>query len=282
MSAAVPPNGFRNALVLGGGGAVGLTWMAGVVAGLGEAGVDVTLADRIVGTSAGAITAAAVTGGVDPERLLNPPERPGVSGELRVNANGLNEILGELFALGLEPDEFRRRVGERALAASAGDPAEHIARMANLIGVEAWPERELLVTAVDATTGRRQVWTPGGKATLAEAVASSTSVPGVFPPIPIDGTVYIDGGLYSPVNADLAAGAEFMLIIEPLAHLFPRSPSDSELGGAATQSIAPDAAAIAAIGPNLFDPAAREPAFREGVRQGGEAAPRLKDVWPTA
>src|SRR5690348_13248933 len=49
------------ALVLGGGGSAGNAWEIGVVAGLADAGVDVTDADLIVGTSAGATVAVQVT-----------------------------------------------------------------------------------------------------------------------------------------------------------------------------------------------------------------------------
>ncbi|MFE3192788.1 patatin-like phospholipase family protein [Nocardia sp. NPDC059240] len=282
MSAAVPPNGIGHALVLGGGGAVGLSWMAGVVIGLREHGIDTALAERIVGTSAGAVVGAALAAEVDLTLLLR---RPGPDSDLEpieFDPNSFGEILGLLATPGLDPAEARRRVGARALEMNVGDPAAHIARIGGFVGNVAWPQRDLRITAVSVTTGDLQVWTPDGKATLPEALASSTSVPGVFPPIPIDGDFYIDGGMRSPINADLAAGAERILIIEPLAHLFPHVPSDRDLGGAATSFIVPDADAIAAYGLDLFNAAALEPAYEAGLRQGGEAAPGLKDFWPTA
>ncbi|WP_240675170.1 patatin-like phospholipase family protein [Cellulomonas endophytica] len=63
------PSGGRRALVLGGGGSTGNAWLLGVVAGLSDAGLDVTDADLTVGTSAGA-TAAAQLGGATPATLL--------------------------------------------------------------------------------------------------------------------------------------------------------------------------------------------------------------------
>ena len=50
-------------LVLAGGGAAGNAWALGVVAGLSDAGVDVTAADLIVGTSSGSTVAAQITCG---------------------------------------------------------------------------------------------------------------------------------------------------------------------------------------------------------------------------
>src|SRR3954470_16387008 len=57
------------ALVLGGGGSTGNAWLIGVVAGLFDAGLDVTTADLIIGTSAGATAAAQITS-ANPTELL--------------------------------------------------------------------------------------------------------------------------------------------------------------------------------------------------------------------
>lgn len=47
------------ALVLGSGGAAGNAWLIGIIAGLGEAGIDMTeAADLVIGTSSGATAAA--------------------------------------------------------------------------------------------------------------------------------------------------------------------------------------------------------------------------------
>ena len=67
----------RTALVLGGGGITGIAWEIGVLAGLAEAGADLTGADLVVGTSAGSVVGAQVTAGADLEALharqLEPP-----------------------------------------------------------------------------------------------------------------------------------------------------------------------------------------------------------------
>ncbi|BAW06332.1 hypothetical protein NS14008_14000 [Nocardia seriolae] len=279
----MPPNRIRHALVLGGGGAVGLSWMAGVVIGLRAGGIDPALAERIVGTSAGAVVGAVLAADIDPSLLLRRPAADSADlPPIKFDPNSFGEIFGLLSTPGLDPNEARRRAGARALEMNLGDPADHIARIGGFVGHADWPQRDLRITAISVTTGELQVWTPDGKAPLPEALASSTSVPGVFPPIPIDGTHYFDGGMRSPINADLAAGAERMLIIEPLAHLFPHSPSDRDLGGAATTFIVPDPGAIAAFGPDLFSVTALEPAYEAGYRQGAEAAPDIKEIWPSA
>lgn len=276
MSETVSLNGFSLALVLGGGGPVGLAWLAGLATGLRDSGIDLSLADRFVGTSAGAVVGAVLADGGDPARLL----RPSTSAPVQADPARMAEIFAVLRAPGQDPAQARRRAGELALAAQVGDPDEHIARMGGLAGVAQWPARDLVVTAIDVTTGELRTWTRDGAASLPAALASSTAVPGVFPPIPIDGRHYIDGGLRSPVNADLAAGADVVVIVEPLAHMFPRIPSDRELGSATEISIVPDDHAITAFGLDVFDPAALAPAHAAGMRQSAEAALRLKDVWP--
>src|SRR4249919_4197430 len=59
----------ERALVLGGGGAAGNAWLIGVIAGLFEAGLDVTEADLIIGTSAGSTAAAQITSATPAELL---------------------------------------------------------------------------------------------------------------------------------------------------------------------------------------------------------------------
>jgi NTE family protein len=59
----------ERALVLGGGGSTGNAWLIGVITGLFDAGLDVTTADLIIGTSAGSTAAAQVTS-ASPTQLL--------------------------------------------------------------------------------------------------------------------------------------------------------------------------------------------------------------------
>ncbi|WSI98836.1 patatin-like phospholipase family protein [Nocardia sp. NBC_01329] len=120
----------------------------------------------------------------------------------------------------------------------------------------------------------------GGAASLVQALASSTAVPGVFPPIEIDGRHYIDGGVRSTVNADLAVDHDVIVIMEPLAHVYPRTRADRELGAAREITVRPDDTAVAAFGTDLFADAALGPAYESGVRQAATAAAELKEFWP--
>src|ERR1700678_2418082 len=60
----------ERALVFGGGGSAGNAWEIGVIAGLFDAGLDVTKADLIIGTSAGSTAAAQISSPTQPAELL--------------------------------------------------------------------------------------------------------------------------------------------------------------------------------------------------------------------
>ncbi|WP_369185234.1 patatin-like phospholipase family protein [Streptomyces sp. Y1] len=271
------------ALVLGAGGSVGTAWTAGLAGGLRRAGVDLGEADLFVGTSAGAITAALLATGQDPDRLATPvrPTGPG-AGRPQVDGRRLGEAFAVLGNAADDPDGARRRVGRIALAAETGPEEAHIARMRGMVGADHWPDRRLLIPATDAETGEQRVFDRASGAPLPAAVAAATAFPGIYPPITVDGRRYLDGSLHSATNAALAAGARVLVVIDPQAHLFPRELLDRELAVAAAHTVLtvePDPAALRAFGPDLNDRTAWEPSYREGLRQGAEAAERLRPAW---
>ncbi|MFI1463578.1 patatin-like phospholipase family protein [Nocardia carnea] len=272
------------ALVLGGGGPVGITWLAGLTHGLRSAGIDLARADRIIGTSAGAVVGSAIAAGTDLSTLLTPrPESAEPPTAAPAHDYGvLLEITTLLRAVDQDRDLVLQRVGELALGADTGDPAQHLKRIGALVDFAEWPDHDLLVTSIDIGSGSLTAWTRNDAATLVEALGASTAVPGVFPPIEIAGRHYIDGGVRSTINADLAAGYDAVVILEPLAHLYPRTRADRDLGAAREITIAPDEIAIAAFGPDLFGAAALVPSYDSGLRQAAAAAEELQDFWPGA
>jgi NTE family protein len=271
------------ALVLGPGGVVGTAWMAGLASGLRRDGVDLAEADLIVGTSAGAIVGALLATGQDPDRLADPSRPADPDGSTpEADPGRVAEVFTVLADPGLEPAAARRRVGRLALAAETGTEHAYIARMASLISAREWPDRKLLITAVDIETGEPKVWDRASGAPLPAAVASSCAMPGVYPPITINGRRYMDGALRSGTNTDLATGADVLVVIEPLAHRFPASSSTEsspQHGEGTVVAIAPDPAAVDAFGPDLHDRAAWQPSYQAGVRQAAKAADRVRATW---
>lgn len=278
MPDAVPHSDTTIALVLGGGGPVGIAWLAGLTHGLRAAGIDPTRADRIIGTSAGAVVGAALAAGSDLSTLLTPRPTPATAPAR--DFGPLLEIAALLRAVDQDRELVLQRVGELALGAKTGDPAAHLERIGALVDFADWPDHDLVVTAIDIGSGALTAWTRDDPATLVQALAASTSVPGVFPPIEIGGRHYIDGGVRSTINADLAAGYDAVVILEPLAHVYPRTRADRELATARQVSITPDELAVAAFGPDLFADAALGPSYESGLRQASAAADELREFWP--
>ncbi|MFH7599871.1 patatin-like phospholipase family protein [Streptomyces racemochromogenes] len=273
----------ERALVLGPGGAVGTAWMAGLACGLRRDGVDVGEADLIVGTSAGAIVGALLATGQNPGRLAASTRTD--AHRVAADPARMREVFAVLGDAGLEPGEARRRVGRLALDGISPEADEALlAGRAALIGADAWPQRRLLITAVDATTGEPVVWDRDSGVPLVSAVAASSAFPGAAPPVAVGGRRYMDGALRSGTNVDLAAGARTLVVIEPMAHLSPREPLAQRaeaVGAEAVVAIGPDPAAVRAFGSDLGDLAAWEPAYRAGLRQAGEAGALLRPAWGT-
>lgn len=274
---------FDRALVLGPGSHVGTAWMAGLAYGLRRHGVDLAEADLIVGTSAGAIVGSLLATGQDPGRLATSA-RPDAH-RLRPDPARMGAVLAVLGDRSLQPGEARRRVGRLALEYTDPQADEAlIAGRAALIGADAWPERRLVLTAVDATTGEPVVWGRDSGVPLVHAVAASSAFPGAAPPVSIDGRRYMDGALRSGPNADLAGGARTLVVVEPMAHLFPREPLNQQLaavGADTVVTIGPDPASVRAFGSDMGDLAAWEPAYQAGLRQADDLDTQLRSTWRT-
>jgi NTE family protein len=272
-------------VVLGGGGIAGVAWEAGIVIGLRRAGVDLSSADVIVGTSAGSIVGSHVAFGTDLQALTAMTPAPGGANAAAVPAVSLEVILSALaplFDQGLDPVEGRRRVGAAARAAG-GDEQPFIARIASLLpAADRWPQRRFLVTAVDAESGEPVAWHRGSGVPLDRAVAASCAVPAVYPPVTIGGRRYMDGGIRSATNADLAAGCSAVIVLDAIGHLTPREPLQTELaalGTAATLVITPDDVAAAVLGTNLLDAAIAGPALEAGLTQAMSYGEPARTIW---
>jgi NTE family protein len=289
------------ALVLGGGGSAGNAWVIGVVAGLFDAGLDVTEADLIIGTSAGS-TAAAQLASATPTELLagvlaaasRQPTAPERSDGGRVPPRPASDHLertGRIIAAAEDPADMRRRLGAAALeldAASDGSwQARWRATVAARLPSQRWPERTMLLTAVDARTGEPVVFDRHSGVDLADAVAASCSS-GL--PYGIGDSRFIDGGYRrSSENADLAAGCGRVLVLSPFGGRS-RAPLDwgmhlaaqvDELraGGSRVETIVPDGNSREAFGSNMMDLSRRPLAARAGHVQGRALAGQLAEFW---
>jgi NTE family protein len=290
----------RTALVLGGGGSAGNAWLIGVIAGLFEAGLDVTEADLIIGTSAGATAAAQITSATPTKLLADiqsavPPRRttPVGSNGGRVPMGSVADHMertSRIIAAAEDAADMRRRMGAAALdMATASDGSGQTrwrATVAARLPNQRWPQRTVLVTAVDADTGEPAVFDRHSGVDLADAVAASCASGFAYS---IGSSRYIDGGYRRNENADLAAGCKRVLVLSPFGGRS-RHPlewgmqlaaqvDELRAGGSRVETIFPDGASEHMFGANAMDPSLRPPAARAGYNQGRTLADQLTEFW---
>jgi NTE family protein len=291
------------ALVLGGGGPVGIAWEAGLLAGLDEGGVRLADANFIVGTSAGSFVGAQLAMGREAGALAKPilaetpAPQPTLAGQPAAAPPDLTTLFTKMQEAmsGKRPGkEVRAEIGAWALSQKTISEEAFIAnfgRSFSSLPDNAWPDRNYACTAVDAQSGEFVVWNKEAGVGVVRAVASSCSVPGVFPPITIKGRRYIDGGMRSATNADLAKGYDVAVVVavtagattDPAMLRF-RQMLDNEIkavreSGARVELIVPDDASVKAFGINLMDSRRRPGAAKAGMEQGQALAAKLMSMW---
>lgn len=273
------------ALVLGGGGPVGGAWLTGVLAGLTEAGIDLCSADVVIGTSAGAVFGSRIRSGLPAadlyERQLSGADAVRLPVTARQTARFLWAALGSR-----DPQRSVERLARAALRARTRPESDVFDTIGALLGdVRDWPERNLRITAVDAWTGRLEVFDSHSEVTLLEAVAASCAVPVVWPPVTVAGRRWMDGGSRSTANLQLARGYRRVLAVVPVPRAVGPHPSASQQAaelsddGARVILLSPDHAARRAMGRNMADDTRRPAAARAGHTQASALAPSVADVW---
>jgi NTE family protein len=274
------------ALVLGGGGVTGIAWETGILAGLAEHGADLTDADLVIGTSAGSVVGSDLRSGRDLAELFKVQAAPTQATEVYARM-GRAVLLKYAMAVGLtrKPAVAMKRVASVALRAKVETEAERRKVFEGRLSAREWPVGDLKITAVDTATGELTVFDSHSGVGLIDAVGASCAVPGIWPPVTIDGRRYMDGGMRSATNADLAAGYQRIVVIAPLPRGFGPIPSVAsqvrELTAQGSQVIVikPDGAASQAIGRNVLDPASRPAAAVAGRMQGAALAPAVAAMW---
>lgn len=277
---------MRRGLVLGGGGVTGIAWETGLLLGLQDLGVDLTDADAVVGTSAGSVVGAQITTGnslIDlyDYQVSQPLQAPlaSISPVVLLGfARSMLRARGDLEAFGRYVGQWSMR---RAAAGRLPSVEARFAAIRERLPVQEWgPDGRLRVTAVDVGTGALRVFDGTDDASLVEAVAASCAVPGVYPPVPIGGRHYVDGGARSGSNADLLADCDRVLALTPVDRAIgPMRTAGRLLGSVPHLVVSPDADSVAAIGKNVLDPARRAASARAGRAQAAAVAPLAHEIW---
>jgi NTE family protein len=280
------------ALVLGAGHA-GIAWELGVLSGLADAGAPVHDADLVIGTSAGSIVGALITSGVSLDDLfqrhVDPARQTGESApaidfvqwradfmRAREGSDEAAAVVKRFGVLARQVPTTTRDVRRRTIAAR--------------LPSSAWPPtRDLRIVAADVESGERRVFDRTSGVDLVDAIAASCAVPGIWPTVAVDGREYMDGGVYSIDNADLAIGCARVLILTLQARVpalcvqsLESAVEQLRQNGAQVEIVHPDEAtlkAFGAVGGNLLDPAVREPAARAGREQGRRLSQSGPGLW---
>jgi NTE family protein len=292
-------------LVLGVGGTLGEAWLSGFLAGAGQqGGIDFRQSAHFVGTSAGSVVAARLAAGRPPR---GPGEAAGLAQQVSPASAGPARTAFERLAW----VPFDSSLLAAGVAMRAARPGRALARAAFLARlprgriplddlrarIAALGPRfdgRLRVVAVDAGTGHRVVFgAPGApQADVPDAVAASCAVPGLFRPVRIGGRDYVDGGVWSPANLDIAPvgpGTRVLCLVPAAVHraagpiaarVLARSwqaaiaveAAEARRRGARVTIIGPDAGSSAAMGADLMDASRRDQVASAGFAQGMAAA----------
>lgn len=270
------------ALVLAGGGIAGIAWEVGVLFGIEERAPQAMsrlLASdaTFIGTSAGSVVASQVAGGVELRTLFQQQlEEHTAEVGATFDVDEFQAKLAQLLDGVTSAEEGRRRVGQFAMEARTVAPGDRRSVIGARLAVQSWPERRLLITAVNARTGELRVFDRESGIDLIDAVSASCAVPGIWPTVEIEGEHYTDGGVRTIANSDLARGSDPVLILAPLADAtLPVAIPAHELAAlepAAVLVVCADEASLRAFGSNPLDPATAAESARSGREQGRRIA----------
>jgi NTE family protein len=279
----------KRALVLAGGGLAGIAWETGILCGIADesptAARRLLESDVLIGTSAGSAVAAQISSGDSLEQLYarqvaetSAEIDPGVDIEA-ITALFL-AALSESNMLGNKKIQQMQRIGAVALATETVPEPVRRAVIAQRLPSHDWPDRELRLTAIDTTTGELVVFDRDSGVGLVDAVASSCAVPGAWPPVTIAGRRYMDGGVGSSVNLDVARDCDAAVILVPAgldapSAFGPGPAAEIAAFAGAACSVFADGDSLTAFGPNPLDPRCRVASAQAGRQQGRREAPAV-------
>ena len=278
----------RLGLVLAGGGLAGIAWETGFLRGIADevpaAATALLGADVLLGTSAGSTVAAQIGSGLGIDELYARQETEATY-EIDSGVD-IDDITGLFMTAMLTPDttsaQKLQRIGAIALATDTVAGPVRRAVIEQRLPSHNWPDRILRVTGIDIATGELVVFDNHSGVELVDAVAASCAVPGAWPPVHINGRIFIDGGVGSTVNMVAADDCDAIVVLVPSGR---DTPSPFSGGAAAeiaefpgsTLALFADDAALAAFGPNPLDPRCRIPSARAGRDQGRRQATAVAD-----
>ena len=234
-------------LALAGGGPEGAVYEIGALRAIDEAveGLDLNAMHTYVGVSAGAFLASCLANGLTPRQLVRSVVSSGPDGHPFVAQTFFTPAVGEFAARGLSTprlafdavrdylrnpedvglfDSLTRVARALPTGLFGNDPIRrYLARIFSMPGrTDDFREldRNLIVVATDLDSGQETRFglPPHDDVPISRAVQASTALPGLYPPVEIDGRSYVDGVLLKTLHASVAldAGCGLLLCINPI------------------------------------------------------------------
>lgn len=234
-------------VALAGGGPLGAIYEIGALLALAESlhGLDLTSCGVYVGVSSGAFIAAGLANGLSPKSMhrmfiesdaADDPFEPDLLlrpalGEYVYRLASLPGLLGFAARQYLEPggsagffESFSRLAHALPTGlfdnAGVGDYLTQLLSGAKRTNDFRQLKHKLFLVATDIDTGASVPFGAEGwdDVPIARAVQASAALPGLFPPVEIDGRFYVDGALTKTLHASVAlrAGAKLLICVNPL------------------------------------------------------------------
>jgi NTE family protein len=295
--------GKERGLALGGGGTPLIAWYAGYANALKKAGVDLSSADVVVGTSAGSIFGAMLTSG-HLWRLVGEidlfADFPKLLAEMmpavQFNPSQLRAQRAELAVRDASPASIQQ-IGKAAMSSLNPDGiANHYKVTKKLLTSSAWPADGMFTTAIDCYTGQRIVVSKASNVPINVACAASSSAPGQVGPTFVKDRLCMDGGMsQSSTHSDVIAGVKRAIVISlgdgtineqkqglrlsSLPNTISQEVKDLESGGTKTKHIVVGLPPGLTKVENLLDPKWIAPYLKFGNDRGIADVAMMKAFW---
>jgi NTE family protein len=282
------------AVVLGGGGTVGVAWQTGLLAGLSDAGIELAGASAIVGTSAGALVGALLSTGRDVTDALAVLAAVGQRVDFDSLTAGSESFLNasRQAALAADPQQALRAIGAAAQQATTTLTEDDYLGLLDTFSDTAWPAG-FRCTAINTGTGELVVWDEESGVPLRHAVAASCVVPMLFPTVTINEARYMDGGILNHLNATVAPPSDVLVVVSCLPIGFPGGPVDSTRSASTIRADAEvarlrETTRLVAVEPDfsgletpvkMLDPRIAGRALHIGKRQAEREAATIRAAW---
>ena len=296
-----PPGiGKDRAIVLGGGSEYMSSFLVGYFHAMLTNGIDLRLADIVVGTSAGAVLGAALLGGrldLFSAEFNLLADYPKIMAKL-VPTKKFSPSQERVMKMGIDAKDGSpatiQAIGHAAMAARSIPEDKFEMNMKVFLGDMKNIPPKMYITTIDCYTAERLVIAPDSGVPVTTACAASASAPGVTGPTWVKDRVCMDGSIGSTeTHCDIVAGSKRALVIaladtieqekaglrlNHLPNTILQEVKDLEAGGTKTKLV------VVGMLPgrktlSVVDPAIMEPAIQYGFERGIQDLPEMKRFW---